>query len=226
MVKTFTPAQLPSPVGEDFVSAVSQVLARFEVRRVAAEDIWARCSPSPRRPRLRSSPVASPICSTASPGPPPIGSGSSPQRSQTRDRAGLIQAGLTARNRQHGTSQDDDAIVGAAREELRRRLPELRKLPGCPLGSDDAIVAMSYPPYYTACPNPFIGDWLASLDRPGDEHRADPGPFVSDVSEGKGNAFYKAHSYPTKVPHPAIMRFILHYTKPGDVVLDGFAGTG
>ena len=37
---------------------------------------------------------------------------------------------------------------------------------------------------------------------------------------------YKAHSYPTKVPHPAIMRFILHYTKPGDVVLDGFAGTG
>ena len=102
----------------------------------------------------------------------------------------------------------------------------LRKLPGCPLGSDDAILAMSYPPYYTACPNPFIGDWLASLDRPGDENRADPGPFVSDVSEGKGNAFYKAHSYPTKVPHPAIMRFILHYTKPGDVVLDGFAGTG
>ena len=121
---------------------------------------------------------------------------------------------------------EQDALVGAAREELRRRLPELRKLPGCPLGSDDAIVAMSYPPYYTACPNPFIGDWLASLERPGDEHRADPGPFVSDVSEGKGNAFYKAHSYPTKVPHPAIMRFILHYTKPGDVVLDGFAGTG
>ena len=47
---------------------------------------------------------------------------------------------------------EQDALVGAAREELRRRLPELRKLPGCPLGSDDAIVAMSYPPYYTACP--------------------------------------------------------------------------
>ncbi|MGI8793635.1 MAG: DNA methyltransferase, partial [Acidimicrobiales bacterium] len=39
-------------------------------------------------------------------------------------------------------------------------------------------------------------------------------------------AFYKAHSYPTKVPHPAIMRFLLHYTKPDDVVLDGFAGSG
>jgi DNA methylase len=46
------------------------------------------------------------------------------------------------------------------------------------------------------------------------------------VSVGKGNAFYKAHSYPTKVPHPAIMRFLLHYTQPGDVVLDGFAGSG
>lgn len=116
--------------------------------------------------------------------------------------------------------------VAAAREELRRRLPELRRLPGCPQGSDDDILAMSYPPYYTACPNPFIADWLEALERPSDEGRIDPGPFASDVSVGKGNPFYKAHSYPTKVPHPAIMRFLLHYTKPGDVVLDGFAGSG
>lgn len=118
------------------------------------------------------------------------------------------------------------ARVQAAREELRRRLPELRRLPGCPQGSDDNILAMSYPPYYTACPNPFISDWLVGLNRPGDDDRADPGPFATDVVEGKGSAFYKAHSYPTKVPHPAIMRFILHYTRPGDVVLDGFAGSG
>ena len=128
----------------------------------------------------------------------------------------------------NGASNEGDrnAALAAAREELRRRLPELRKLPGCPTGSDDDIIAMSYPPYYTACPNPFIADWLNALERPSDEGRVDPGPFASDVSVGKGNAFYKAHSYPTKVPHPAIMRFILHYTKPGDVVLDGFAGTG
>ena len=118
------------------------------------------------------------------------------------------------------------ARVEAAREELRRRLPEMRRLPGCPQGTDEDIAAMSYPPYYTACPNPFITDWLAGLDRPSDDDRKDPGPFAADVVEGKGNAFYKAHSYPTKVPHPAIMRFILHYTRPGDVVLDGFAGSG
>ena len=132
---------------------------------------------------------------------------------------GLTFAGLDA-------GADRAATVEAAREELRPRLPELRNLPGCPLGSDDDILAMSYPPWYTACPNPFIADWLANLDRPSDDDRRDPGPFAADVTEGKGNAFYKAHSYPTKVPHPAIMRFILHYTRPGDIVLDGFAGTG
>jgi hypothetical protein len=123
-------------------------------------------------------------------------------------------------------SAERAAALEEAREELRKRLPELRKLPGFPNGTDEDIIAMSYPPYYTACPNPFIGDWLEGLDRPSDEGRVDPGPFAVDISEGKGHLFYKAHSYPTKVPHAAIMRFLLHYTKPGDVVLDGFAGTG
>lgn len=35
-----------------------------------------------------------------------------------------------------------------------------------------------------------------------------------------------AHSYHTKVPYKAIMRYILHYTEPGDIVFDGFCGTG
>ena len=132
--------------------------------------------------------------------------------------------GLTLGARDAGG--DRAATVAAAREELGRRMGELRELPGCPRGDDEDILAMSYPPWYTACPNPFITDWLAGLERPGDDDRSDPGPFAADVTEGKGNAFYRAHSYPTKVPHPAIMRFILHYTSPGDVVLDGFAGTG
>ncbi len=118
------------------------------------------------------------------------------------------------------------AALAEAREELRRRLPDLRKLPGFPQGSDEDILAMSYPPYYTACPNPFIGEWLKRLERPADEGRVDPGPFAADVSEGKTNPYYKAHAYATKVPHPAIMRLILHYTQPGDVVLDGFSGSG
>ena len=124
------------------------------------------------------------------------------------------------------TEADRSLAAEVAADDLRQQLPDLRRLPGSPSGDDEAILAMSYPPYYTACPNPFIADWLDGLDRPSDDEYEDPGPFAADVVEGKGNAFYKAHSYPTKVPHPAIMRFILHYTRPGDVILDGFAGTG
>jgi len=34
------------------------------------------------------------------------------------------------------------------------------------------------------------------------------------------------HGYHTKVPPKAVLRFLLHYTKPGDVVLDAFCGSG
>ena len=44
-------------------------------------------------------------------------------------------------------------------------------------------------------------------------------PSAADTTAGKTSLVYKAHSYPTKVPHEAIMRLILHYTEPGDVVL-------
>jgi DNA modification methylase len=120
------------------------------------------------------------------------------------------------------------------REEYRARLaeklkdPEFRKIEGFPLGTDEAILALSDPPYYTACPNPFLEEWLAENAKPydaatDDYHRE---PFAADVSEGKNDPIYNAHSYHTKVPHKAIMRYILHYTEPGDVVYDGFCGTG
>ena len=51
-------------------------------------------------------------------------------------------------------------------------------------------------------------------------------PMAVDVSIGKSDAVYKAHSYHTKVPHLAIVPSILHFTEPGDIVLDGFAGSG
>lgn len=38
------------------------------------------------------------------------------------------------------------------RTELRRKLPELRNIEGFPIGEDDDIIALSDPPYYTACP--------------------------------------------------------------------------
>lgn len=126
--------------------------------------------------------------------------------------------------------KERDRIREVYRARLAEKLkdPEFRKIEGFPIGTDEAILALSDPPYYTACPNPFIEEWLAENAKPydpdtDDYHRE---PFAADVSEGKNDPIYNAHSYHTKVPHKAIMRYILHYTEPGDVVYDGFCGTG
>ncbi len=115
-------------------------------------------------------------------------------------------------------------------EKLREKLkdPAFRKIEGFPIGEDEDILALSDPPYYTACPNPFLDEFVktyaTSFDPAADDYQREP--FASDVSEGKSDVLYTAHSYPTKVPHQAILRYILHYTMPGHVVLDGFCGTG
>ncbi len=118
--------------------------------------------------------------------------------------------------------------------EAHRREPEKDLLQlwkdqvGFPHGEIEDILALSDPPYYTACPNPFLEDFIRhygkSYDPKTDSYKKEP--FASDVTEGKNDPIYNAHSYHTKVPHKAIMRYILHYTEPGDIVFDGFCGTG
>ena len=107
-------------------------------------------------------------------------------------------------------------------------LDKVRHIEGFPIGEDEDIIALSNPPYYTACPNPFIEDFIKKHGTPYDEETDNykREPFAADVSEGKNDPIYNAHSYHTKVPHKAIMRYILHYTEPGDIVFDGFCGTG
>ncbi|MFH0959541.1 MAG: DNA methyltransferase, partial [Pseudomonadota bacterium] len=114
-------------------------------------------------------------------------------------------------------------------EKLAEKLkdPEFRKIEGFPIGEDEDILALSDPPYYTACPNPWLADFVKFYGRsynPKEKYHREP--FAADVSEGKNHPIYNAHSYHTKVPHRAIMRYILHYTEPGDLIFDGFAGTG
>ena len=178
------------------------------------------------------------------------------ERPATRDSGPVTCLGVTFEN--------DEARRAHFTEELRKKLqdPEFRKIEGFPIGSDEDILNLSDPPYYTACPNPwladFIAEWEADKKRTEDKglrtesntsslsphssklspdstqssslspqhssyHRE---PFAADVSEGKNDPIYNAHSYHTKVPHKAIMRYILHYTQPGDIVFDGFCGTG
>ena len=56
-----------------------------------------------------------------------------------------------------------------------------------------------------------------SYDRP---------PFAADIKEGKNDPIYNAHSYHTKVPPRGIIPYVLHYTEPGDLILDPFCGSG
>ena len=112
-------------------------------------------------------------------------------------------------------------------EQLKETLPGLRKRPDFPHGKDEDILRLSDPPYYTACPNPFLPEFVAHYGRPHDPDREyHREPYAVDVSVGKTDKLYRAHGYHTKVPHLAIVPSILHYTKPGDIVLDGFCGSG
>ena len=123
--------------------------------------------------------------------------------------------------------ESEDARRTHFLERLKEHLPELRKRPDFPLGEDDDILRLSDPPYYTACPNPFLTGFVEHHGHPYDPdepyHRE---PFAVDVSEGKTDPLYRAHGYHTKVPHRAIVPSILHYTRPGDLILDGFCGSG
>lgn len=76
-------------------------------------------------------------------------------------------------------------------EELRKKLkaPEFRQIEGFPIGQDEDILRLSDPPYYTACPNPWLADFVAEWER--QKPQKPPGwtyhrePFAADVSERK-----------------------------------------
>ena len=60
------------------------------------------------------------------------------------------------------TFPNDEARREYFTEKLREKLrdAEFRKIEGFPLGTDEDILAMSDPPYYTACPNPFLAEFV------------------------------------------------------------------
>lgn len=114
------------------------------------------------------------------------------------------------------------------RKLTKEDIDKVRDIEGFPIAKDEDIIALSDAPYYTACPNPFIKEFIEENGTPYHEETDDYHcePFAADVSEGKTDPIYMAHTYHTKVPFKAIMRYVLHYTAPNDLVLDGFCGTG
>lgn len=111
------------------------------------------------------------------------------------------------------------------RKKIAKKIAnKLKKSPGFPNASDEDILALSDLPDYTAYPNPCLSDFVEQNSVTDTNYQREA--FAADVSEGKNDPIYNAHSYHTKLPHKAIMRYILHYTEPGDIVFDGFCGSG
>ena len=94
------------------------------------------------------------------------------------------------------TFANDEERLAFFREELRKKLPELKKIEGFPIGENEDIIALSDPPYYTACPNPWLNDFIAEWEIEKKqmvsagkrvEEKVVTEPYASDVSEGKNN---------------------------------------
>ena len=130
------------------------------------------------------------------------------------------------------TFENDDArrehFLGILREKLKN--PEFRKIEGFPIGKDEDILALSDPPYYTTCPNPFVEDFIKYYGKPYDPETDNYKrvPFAADSKFGKtSNAITRAHPYHTKVPPEAVQEFSSHYIgKEGGILLDCFCGIG
>ena len=69
------------------------------------------------------------------------------------------------------------------RKLTKEDIDKMRNIEGFPIGTDEDIIALSDAPFYTACPNPFIEDFIKEYGTPYDEatddyHRE---PFAADV---------------------------------------------
>ncbi|MFA9431438.1 DNA methyltransferase [Egicoccus sp. AB-alg2] len=111
-------------------------------------------------------------------------------------------------------------------DRLRSRLDEMRDVPGFPEATDTDVLDLSVAPHFTACPNPFLGEYVELHRTSTSESQYPRGPYVGTLDAGSRDAVYSFHPYHTKVPPDVIRRLIEHYTQPGDLVLDAFCGSG
>src|SRR5437763_15565529 len=76
----------------------------------------------------------------------------------------------------------DEARRAHFTEKLREKLkdPAFRKIEGFPIGEDEDILALSAPPYFTACPNPFLAEFIKH-NAGSSEAEAEREPFCTDV---------------------------------------------
>jgi len=106
------------------------------------------------------------------------------------------------------------------KDERKKAVQRKRAIPQMPEG------------YYSGDkPNPNMRAFVEAhlLERPYDPEtdKYNVPAFDHAIETTKATAIYNMHSYHQgKKPHDAIRQYIRHYTKPGDLVLDPFCGSG
>jgi DNA modification methylase len=82
--------------------------------------------------------------------------------------------------------------------------------------------------YYSSGSNPnlrrFVEEHATPYEPAIDDYHVPP--FDKPIQTTKSTAIYNMHTYQGKKPHDAIRRYIRHYAKPGDLVMDPFCGSG
>ncbi len=77
-------------------------------------------------------------------------------------------------------------------------------------------------------PNPnlrrFVEEHATAYDPEADDYSVPA--FDRPIETTKATAIYNMHVYWSKKPHTAIRQYVRHYTRPGDIVLDPFCGSG
>jgi len=77
-------------------------------------------------------------------------------------------------------------------------------------------------------PNPnlrrFVEEHATAYDPEADDYSVPA--FNRPIETTKATAIYNMHVYWSKKPHTAIRQYVRHYTRPGDIVLDPFCGSG
>ncbi len=77
-------------------------------------------------------------------------------------------------------------------------------------------------------PNPILRAFVQECSAPYDAETDgyEVAAFDEAITTTKATAVYNMHTYWSKKPHDAIRQYIRHYTRPGDIVLDPFCGSG
>ena len=78
----------------------------------------------------------------------------------------------------------------------KETLDKVREIDGFPIGDDEDIINLSDPPYYTACPNPWIENFIKENGHPYKSEIDDyqKRSFSLDISAGKNEPIYGIHS--------------------------------